>query len=1244
MTAQPEPTREAEPDDARARAFADYVAALQRGEAPPAPAQFAELARLARDVGAPWQATAPVLPGYRLLRPIGRGSAGVVWLARQERLQREVAIKVLPTAGLPLAAQQRCREEAQLLARFRDPRVVVVHDVLEHDGVIAITMDYVSGPDLRAVCRDLQTAPDRPAAAIARERIGPHFRGSWTQWVVAQGIRLAGALAALHTQGLVHRDVKPENVLLDADGDTVLVDLGLALPPTADGAFVGTRAYAAPEQRRGDVVDGRTDVFALALVLVELLTRQRPNTDRTNERPLGRRFGLGRDLSAVLERALEADPARRYPDAAAFAADLERASSMQPVHALPHGPLRRLAASARRHRRALAAWATGVIAVVGATFAATMWLRTAEGAPRAAAAAQRHAHELLLASAVLPGDEAGTEERASLLREALRAYDQALTHEPTSERRTERALLAFAADLLDARAGAYSGALVTAIDSTMARSGGGLPEPVRRAGRDWLRTERIWLPRTRGSAVPPAFEIGLLALALGDLAPTGHDWSQLSSQGDPPPLVLAVTGLMLHESGQFGLALPRLLRGAVAFPNATVLAVRLADVALALGDTGLARSVLEQCPSVPRELQAERDTVLAGLLAADGHTEAAAAAFAAAAPDDASPLLVQRHGEFLLQSGSYGAAARLLRSAHDRHPRHAGLHSTAARACLAAGDLTGYLHLAIEAEVLLSNGSAGAGAPLLRTVLQYGGEPPSIAPDAREGQGLPPTLATLLAARPDHEMLGELVRRCARWHRSRWTLPEGPEGRVAACFEAFATAGLTAPELLLQLPHGPTMLLAAAALQRHRSWCCRDALPRLWLAAERVLSPGPSPGPVRTVATPEALAIAACALSTNRDGEAVAVILGGEAPEVGMDARRFMVTPLGSGVEVRWHLRGRGNETYDLPVGEAIWSTNASLRAIGDLDGDGRPELAVAIAGLERSVANSTPSHVSVYGRGSEPIWRRPAPGASRFPWSLARHGDVDGDGCIDLLVGWPSAMQPLVAGPDVEIVSGRTGEVLRSWSGPPLRVSGTSVVGLPDLDGDGVPEFAVGCPHRRRGAGSVVVVSGRDLRSIGEWPGPANAPAFGSRILCGDDVDGDGWPELLVGDAQVASGGAIRTSVWSISSRDGSLHWVSSSPQMRSQFGASAVRVRDHDGDGHGDFLVGAPLGGVGRRGEVSLLSASTGAILTRWTIDAMDARFGFELMTLPDERGPALGWAAAFLGERRGVAFHPLVPPDRR
>src|SRR5215204_2268755 len=254
-----------------------------------------------------------VLGGCRIEGTVRRRGMGVVYLARQLELERDVALKVIsPDLTADPLAPGRFLAEARAAAAVEHPNVVPVHAVgTEHDRAYLV-MRFIHGDDLRTlVRRDGPLAPLR-AAAIAEQ--------------------LGDALDAIHRAGYVHRDVKPPNVLIDDEGHVYLSDFGLAKAalatrgPTSEDHWVGTLDYVAPEQIRGGPVDGRTDVYALGGVLHFMLTGLPPFEREGDEAKLWAHLhdppprpsdvaGVPPGFDAVVARAMAKDPVDRHASA-----------------------------------------------------------------------------------------------------------------------------------------------------------------------------------------------------------------------------------------------------------------------------------------------------------------------------------------------------------------------------------------------------------------------------------------------------------------------------------------------------------------------------------------------------------------------------------------------------------------------------------------------------------------------------------------------------------------------------------------------------------------------------------------------------------------------------------------------------------------------------------------------------------------------------------------------------------------
>jgi eukaryotic-like serine/threonine-protein kinase len=254
---------------------------------------------------------------YRLIAPLGEGGMATIWRALDEQLDREVAVKLLREQyGNDPGFTARFKQEARAAGSLQHPNIVPVYDYgTDTDGAQYIVMQLVEGDDLAALLRERTRLETDDAVRVA--------------------IGVASALEAAHRRGLVHRDVKPGNILITDDGEVKVTDFGIAravaeASMTVTGTTLGSVHYFSPEQARGDEVTGASDVYSLGIVLYEMLTGRRPfegdsaagvALKRLSEDPPPPEsfVPVPSGLSAIVMRALQREPADRFPDAGSFA-------------------------------------------------------------------------------------------------------------------------------------------------------------------------------------------------------------------------------------------------------------------------------------------------------------------------------------------------------------------------------------------------------------------------------------------------------------------------------------------------------------------------------------------------------------------------------------------------------------------------------------------------------------------------------------------------------------------------------------------------------------------------------------------------------------------------------------------------------------------------------------------------------------------------------------------------------------
>jgi hypothetical protein len=1143
--------------------------------------------RLACSVAGRREPSQPLLAGYEVVRELGHGGMGTVYLARHESLRRDVAIKVLPRAlALSHAAKQRFLAEARALAQIRHDHVVRIHRIVDQSDLLAFEMEFIDGPSLQTLIARLRRTQRPFAAANLANALGlgagVRIR-STVEWHVQLFIRVARALGHVHRHGLVHRDVKPSNILLRADGTPVLADFGLALadgPDDGPTRFAGTPVYAAPERLRGgdEGVDARADVYSLGVSLYEALTMCAPFPGTTTHEVL-RRIDTGaapelrkaaphvpRDLALVVQKAMDPDPSRRYATADAFADDMERLLALEPIEAQPAGALRRAWQFVRRHRQLFVAAAASALVVAGLFAAATA--RDAERRQLADRTANElaAARSLLLAPSARPQpwstDDPGArtrrggafdEERGRTLGAALAAYDRALALAPTDEAgRIERAAVAAAIALQQHDATArrqLSDAVRGAFDAAAAGRGGATAAATANAGDGDRLTA------------------GLLAFLAGDHAGAGAWWRALPPTWQDQPLVAACHGFGLLADGAHARAYPRLALAARGLPAAEGLTLALAEAALAAGDLAAVRQHLARLATAADATTAPRARLLAAdLAAAEGRADDARRVYRELAADDAAdPAPLVHLASLALRAGDRAGARRLLATVVARWPGHDEARRRLARLDLEERRLPAYLAHVRRAVQGIAADPVGASREL-RAVLALGGlhaVASALAGERRadgDDGGVP-----LQSWLPGHVVdaiaqAALALRTFDAAHAAATAIDARP---VAAAVLTPALVVALAPHLLAQWPKPAMAALAAAGLHRR-------------LPIERI---------------------------------AVAL------------------QPFQRALGDRFHTAKARNVVRMPNPGMPVVYGIAAVVA-PDCDGDTLPDLCVAAAPAGARAGNG---YVEVRNLQDGALLRTMRNGDEHamFGRALAALDDIDGDRCADLVIGCPGGARGAAAPAAVEARSGRTGELL--WRAEsPVGTFGVAVAMLPDLDGDGRRDVAVGVPPASRSVdarGEVALLSARDGRELRRLPAPRAGVWFGAAVAAAGDVDGDGEEDLVVS----GNFGGMAGCVVVLDPRTGRTITVLEDADAERDFGAAALGVGDLDGDGFADLVVTAPARGrTSLPGSVLAFSGRGGRPLYELRGEQAGEGFGASVAVLPSWRQD--GRSALAVGTLRG------------
>ena len=1054
------------------------------------------------------------LPGYEIEREIGRGAMGVVYLARQKQLGgRRVALKVLPTAGIGAdRARRRFLGEARAIARIQHPSVIPIHDVVEDETWLAYAMEWIEGRDLAAWIQ----------AGGGSDRVSEATR---------IGAALARALEAVHSAGLLHRDVKPSNVLLREDPANVtpiLIDFGLAKDRessmhTQAGAFIGTLAYAAPEQIRGEEIDARADIYGLGATLYHAVAGQLP-FEGTNSvqvlkqieahgTPPLRRVDrhLPRDLETVIGKAMDQDPRRRYATAGELADDLERILALRPIGARPIGPIGRASRLMRRNAKLASGAAAGFLLTLAVVLALVGWRWHTESVRRRAQELTRQARITLLETQPTARLRAAHSKGYAVLQELVRkavdeaaaAYDRSLELLPDQpEARAERDGLAQAAR-----------AFATA---------GELPE------------------LSELSELPPAATpldlraAGLAAYCTGDLPRAIDAWEALDDLETEDAFLQGLLGHVYSVENMPARAYHRLLQASDAFPTAGSLHLTAAGAALRCGETRIGAALLARAEGTEVELDPlevrrlrfmldhltgragqspERMTgnpiVLAEVAEAQGQFEQALVHWVNMMPSAPSNWRVYRG---LLR------CARSWWGRLDHEERTRLLEESLTGGARAFGSVLGLLASVESARSQLAKTPRGP------TLFTLEAETFALDPAVRLGE---PAVDSIdgVAMRAGVSSLD--TERCASLGESeRRTLV-----RLWLSASAEEERRSFVDEHVLALPEGVLAFGRRALPPQPPFEYVADIEPFFHTTSEFWRHPFATAGdldgdgfgdglvygatgtsstdPVATVraisgkdgSTLYAIGLGSAWLGTGSGLAALSDRDGDGAAEWVTTSQPSAAVALQLGVHAGSD--GRALAAIELPAGSMAWGSYLAV-----LEGGDAPGIAVA----EPDFGEGAAGRVQVVELDGRVRFERVGRPGSRLATSLASVGDVNGDGVSDLVAG----TEPLSSrGAYVAVLSGADGQLLYEHGGSTLDFGWRArASGAGDVDADGVPDIAVGCfPDSEDGPllGRAIVFSGATGDVLLDLHGERPHAGFGEDVHGLGDLDGDGRGEVAV-------------------------------------------------------------------------------------------------------------------------------------